>query len=169
MTQPTMVVQFHPLTESYTSAVLGAVERGLASAGRSYEVVRLGQSEVIGSDQVASCRHLIVVAPTWWGAMPARVLAWIQETLGPWIDGGRSPASSPLHSVERLTVVATHGSSRLVNRLQGEPGLVLWRRSVLPLCAPGARVDWVALYKMDRSTEPERTAFLDRVEREVDR
>lgn len=177
MTGPVLVVQVHPLEGSYSAALLGAVVEALDTGGRANEVVRLEQGGAIDTDRLASTGHLIVVAPTWWGAMPARLLAWIQEALGPWIDGGpcvdgrpagpADRATSPLRAVQRLTVVATHGSSRLVNRLQGEPGRQLWRRSVLPLCAPGARFEWIALHRLDRLGDAERRAFLDRVRHRI--
>ena len=163
----TLVVQFHPLDESFNRALLGAVVGGLEEAGCRHEVVRLAQGGEIESDQLAGCTHLIVVTPTWWGAMPARILAWIQDVLGPWIDGGVDVGRSPLRSVQRLSVVTSHGSSRLINGLQGEPGRQLWRRAVLALCAPSAQFDWISLYKIDRSTDAERQAFVDRVGREV--
>lgn len=163
----TLVAQYHPLTESYNEAILERVTEALEADARSWRLVRLAQGEDIDGDALADCRHLIVVSPTWWGAMPARILLWIQEELGPWIDGGADLATSPLRSVRRLTVVTSHGSSQLINRVQGEQGRQLWRRSVLPLCAPGASFDWISLYKIDRSTEADRQAFLDRVGREI--
>lgn len=159
-----LVVHYHPREDSYSAALLGVV---LDRLDPGAEVVRLGQGEAVDEGRLAAARHLIVVAPTWWGAMPSRVLAWIQELLGPWIDGGSDRRSSPLRSVERLTVVTTHGSSRLINGIQGEPGRQLWKRTVLPLCADGAGFHWIALYKLDRLGEPERRAFLDRVGREI--
>ena len=159
----TLVVHFHPLAESYTEALLDATVEGLGGVGVEPVVVRLGRGQTIADTQLAAAEHLVFVAPTWWGAMPSPILAWIQSTLGPWIDGDADRASSPLRAVRRLTVVTSHGSSRLVNTLQGEPGRQLWRRVVLGLCAPEADFDWVALYKIDRLDEPARRAFLDEV------
>jgi putative NADPH-quinone reductase len=159
----TLVVHVHPLEESYTTALLDAASDGLDQAGATSAVVRLAQGEGIDPAVLAATTHLIVVAPTWWGAMPAQLLAWIQETLGPWVDGSRSPASSPLATVQRVSVVTSYGSSRLVNAVQGEPGRHLWLRVVVPLCAPGAELDWIALYRLDRLDLAARQAFLDQV------
>ena len=163
MVVSTLVVQFHPLEESFNRALLDVVVEALDDTGRAHDVVRLAQGGEIRAETLAECGHLIVVTPTWWGAMPARILAWIQKELGPWIDGEARIETSPLRTVQRLTVVTSHGSSRLMNGLQGEPGRQLWRRAVLGLCAPDARFDWVSLYKIDRSTETERRAFVERV------
>jgi putative NADPH-quinone reductase len=158
-----LVIHVHPLRASYTEALLRAVVDTLDGMGVAHEVVRLGGGGDIGPGALTDVEHLIVVAPTWWGAMPSRLLWWIQDELGPWIDGGRRRTSSPLRGVRALTVVTSHGSSRLVNALQGEPGRHLWRRAVLPLCAPGAAFDWVALYKIDRLDAAARRAFIDTV------
>lgn len=91
------------------------------------------------------------------------LLAQLGDVIGPWVDGGEPVATSPLRQVESLTVVTSHGSSKLVNVLQGEPGLQLWKRTVLPLCAPGARFSWQSLYKIDRATPDERSEFLTSV------
>lgn len=163
----TLVVQCHPLEQSYNMALLDAVSDALDGSREAHEVVRLAQGNTIDAERLALAQHLIVVAPTWWGAMPAELLHWMQVTLGPWIDGHAEPNMSPLRSVEQLTVITSHGSSRLINTLQGEPGRNLWRRSVLPLCAPGAVFDWVALYKIDRLDKQQRQDFIDRVHTQI--
>lgn len=168
MAPTTLVVHAHPLDESYTEALLGAVTGALDDGEDPYRVVRLWGADSAeagsgpGVDELVGVTRLIVVAPTWWGAMPAPVLGWIQDTLGPWIDGGRRRSSSPLRSVRRLVVVTSHGSSRLVNTVQGEPGRHLWKR-IRRLCARRARFDWVALYQIDRLDEEARRAFIDQV------
>jgi hypothetical protein len=52
-----------------------------------------------------------------------------------------------------------------VNILEGEPGKRLVRRWLRVLCHPMARSRWLALYDMDRATDAERAAFLERVDR----
>ncbi len=162
-----MVLQAHPLDDSYNMAVLGAVTAPLGGIGAGYALHRFYPDGHPPAELLSRCEHLIVVAPTWWGAMPAIVLEWIQHELGPWIDAGASRSTSPLRSVDRLSIVTSHGSSKLVNMLQGEPGRHLWKRSVLPLCAPDATFDWIALYKIDRLGLGEREAFLRQVEEQI--
>ena len=89
-------------------------------------------------------------------------LDWLQRVLGPHVDDGADD-HSPFAAIHRVSVVSTHGSSKLVNLLQGEPGRQTWSRVVVSHCAPGTRFDWIALYKIDRSTPADRTAFLERV------
>lgn len=159
----TLVLHAHPLEGSYSAALRDAVVESAPDA----EVVRLGQGEDIAGPELSSTEHLIVVAPTWWGGAPAMLLDWVQRVLGPSIDGRLSATPSPLRSVRRLTVVTTHGSSKLLNTLQGEPGRQLWSRVVLPLCDPDATFRWIALYKLDRLDRPALEAFLGQVRAEV--
>ncbi|MDH3295470.1 MAG: NAD(P)H-dependent oxidoreductase [Acidimicrobiia bacterium] len=163
----TVVVQCHPLDQSYNMALLEAVTTALDRTGTDHVVHRFYPDGAPPHDLVSECRHLIVVAPTWWGAMPSPVLAWIQERLGPWIDDDARYEDSPVRTVQRLTVVTSHGSSKLQNVMQGEPGLQFWKRTMLGLCAPGADFDWISLYKIDRLDREARLAFLTTVERRL--
>ncbi len=174
----TLVVQAHPSADCYNTALLEAALAGLRSKTDTVEVVRLCQGATVDPGSLATTEHLVVVYPTWWGAMPAVMLHWLQTSLGSYVDvggagsdrgdatqlrGGGEHMRSPLGSVRRLSVITSHGSSRRVNIVQGEPGLCLWRKTVLPLCAPGAVLHWEALYGIDRLAERRRRSFLDRV------
>jgi len=157
-----LVIQAHPLDESYSTALLDAVCHGLEAGGTGHTVVRIARGEEpdLGG---AGFDHLIAVCPTWWGGPPAVLLDWLQRTLSPYVDGTDPASASPLRSIHRVSVVTTHGSSLFMNRMQGEPGKQTWSRVVMPYCSPGARFEWISLYKIDRSTAEQRTAFLDSV------
>jgi putative NADPH-quinone reductase len=155
----TLVVHAHPLEESYSAALRDAVRTALAESNIKFTLARIAQDEEPILDGVT---HLIAVYPTWWGGLPAALLDWVQRLLVPLVDEG-STDQSPFASVERISVVTTHGSSQLMNHLQGQPGKQTWTRVVLTHCAPGAEFEWVALYKIDRSTDGQRQAFLDHV------
>ena len=156
----TTVVHYHPVDDSYSAALCRAVCDALESRGAPYRLVRLHRGETADRRRLAATEHLIAVYPTWWGGLPARLLDWLQKTLGPDIDG--PPASpSALARVRRLTVVATHGSGRLKNTVQGEPGRKLWKRTILGLCAPGAAFGWVALYDLDRLDRADLERFVE--------
>ncbi len=158
------MLQAHPRSECYNTALLDAALAGLRRAGRDPEIVRLGRQQTLAPARLSVTEHLVVVYPTWWGAPPAVLTGWLQATCGPWVDGGRSLDDSPLRSVRRLSAVTSHGSARWVNMVQGEPGLCSWKRTVLRLCAPGAAFDWQALYRIDRLEEAKREAFIAEVE-----
>ncbi|MEE9415421.1 MAG: NAD(P)H-dependent oxidoreductase [Acidimicrobiales bacterium] len=157
-----LVLHAHPLEDSFSVGVRDVVCAALDSEGVDYTLVKLAQGEE--ADLLTEpFEHLIAVSPTWWGGSPAVLLDWLQRTLGPYVDGSEPKHSSPLTSIQRVTVVTTHGSSQLVNSLQGEPGKQTWKRVVMPCCGADAKFEWVSLYKIDRTTEAERSAFLDRV------
>ncbi|MDH3754376.1 MAG: NAD(P)H-dependent oxidoreductase [Acidimicrobiia bacterium] len=160
---PTLVIHAHPLEDSYSAALRDAVCEALAATGAACELVRLCQGEETDEATLAASDHLVVVYPTWWGGLPAVLLDWVQRTVGPWVDGESADTPSPLAAVRRVTVVTSHGSSRLLNTMQGQPGKQTWSRVVMPLCAKDARFDWMSLYKIDRSDESGRQAFIERV------
>lgn len=154
-----MVVQAHPVEDSFNRAVFDAVIAAFEQQDRPVSTVRIGEHEPMPAD-LESVEQLIVIYPTWYGSLPAMLLDAMARLMGPWIDDGEPADTAPLRSVRSLKVITTHGSSKLINMLQGEPGLQLWKRTVLALCAPGATFGWMALYKLDRNDAAERDDFL---------
>lgn len=156
-----LIVQAHPIEESFNAALLDAVISRLDVS--AYELKRLGQGDTLTLSCFDGITSVTMVYPTWWGSPPAMLLAQLERVIGPWVDGAEPAHTSPLRSVQRLTAVTSHGSSRFVNRLQGEPGLQLWKHAVLPLCERGAQFEWKSLYKMDRISNDDRHAFLTQI------
>ena len=162
----TLVVHAHPRPDSFTAAMRDAVVRGLDARRASVDVIDLWADgfdpldapRVITTDghlqRIREASALVLVYPTWWSGQPAILLGWLAAL----------PAGA-LGGIERITAVTSHGSSRWINRLEGETGLTILRRTLRPRCAPGARAEWVALYSIDRADEQARTRFLSRVER----
>ncbi len=150
----------HPLEESYSVAIRDIVCEALDADGVDHTLIRLDQGEEpnLPGEQY---QHLVAVYPTWWGGPPAVMLDWLQCLLTPFVDADEPPSASPFRSVRRVSVISSHGSSLLMNRMQGQPGKQTWQRVVIPLCHPDAVFDWIPYYKIDRSTEEERAAFLD--------
>ncbi len=162
-----VVLHAHPLQDCLNVLLRDRVVGTLERDGHDVQTVRLTQGESIGGVGVAGADGLVFVYPTWWGGLPAPMLDWVQRELAAWIDGAADLATSPLRTVRHLVAVTTHGSSRWVNRLQGEPGRHLLRRSITRLCAPGTRLRWVALYGLDQSNPAAVSAFMDRAATEM--
>ena len=162
-----VVLHAHPLQDCLNVTLLGRVVDALEAAGCEVTVVRLSNREWIRSGELRGAQGLVLVYPTWWGGLPSQMLHWVQVELGGWIDGRELRSSSPLGGVKRFAAVTTHGSTRWVNRLQGEPGLQLLKRSVVRLCAPRTRLRWIALYGIDRRPDTQIAAFIDRVHAQV--
>lgn len=159
-----IVLQAHPLRTSYNEALLTSTIGGLVDAGVETAVHRLYEGADPGPEDLAGAQVLALVYPTWWGGLPAILLDWAQQRLGPSLDG---EAPSPLRMVEHLIAVTTHGSSKWVNALQGEPGKHLLGYDVLRLCRRGASMHWVSLYGFDRRSDEELSLHLDRAHDDV--
>ena len=155
---PTIVVQAHPLEDSYNAALRDRIVAGLAAAGHPTTTFRLGLDERPTDDELVAANRLVLVYPTWSGGLPAVVLDWVHQVLD-------SAATRPvLAGVDHLVVVTTCGSSRLVNRVQGEWGRRYLATELLARCAWRARFTWFPLYKVDRLSGSELSAHLDRAE-----
>ena len=162
-----VVLHAHPQQDCLNVALRDRVVQTLERDGHDVQVVRLTQGEWVDGASIVGADGLVFVYPTWWGGLPAPMLGWVQRELVAWIDGSADLATSPLRTVRHLMAVTTHGSTSWVNRLQGEPGRHLLRRSVVRLCAPGTRLRWVALYGVDQRTPSEVSSFVDRAASEL--
>jgi putative NADPH-quinone reductase len=191
----TLVVYAHPLDDSFVAAVRDTAVAALTDAGHDVHLLdlyaegfdpRLTEAEhathdvglparlddptiVLHARLLQWAQMLVLVYPTWWGTQPAILKGWFDRV---WIEGvayhlprGATVVRPRLRTVTRVVAVTTHGSSKLVNAVQGESGKHFLRRLVRSLVSRRARVRWIALYGMDRSTPPDRQAFLDRVRR----
>jgi NAD(P)H dehydrogenase (quinone) len=186
----TLLVHAHPVAASYSAALRDRAAAALRARGDEVDVLDLygeGFDPHLGADEwspdtpggedrpdlnpyIARLRradHLVFVYPTWFGGPPAMFKGWLDRV---WVEGvafEKVPDSNRprarLHHVRSITVITTYGSSRRVNMLEGEAGKRLVRRWLRVLCHPLARSRWLALYDMDRATDAERIAFLDRV------
>ena len=117
------------------------------------------------------CDTLVLVYPTWWSGQPAMLKGWIDRV---WVSGvawtlpdGANRLQPGLRNVRRLVAVTTHGSPKWINMIEGEAGKRTITRSLRTMCHPRARTTWLAMYGVDTSTDSQRAAFLDRVERRL--
>ena len=112
---------------------------------------------------------LVLVYPTWWSGQPAMLKGWFDRV---WVRGvawdlpdGANRIRPLLHGLRRIVIVTSHGSSKLMNALEGEAGKRTVTRSLRSLCSRRCRTTWLALYGIDRADEQARSAFLVDVER----
>lgn len=189
-----LVVYAHPVEGSFCSAVRDRAIAALEASGHSVRVTDLyadgftpelsewehehhlepDKPGITGSvDDLRWCDTIVLVYPTWLSSQPAILKGWIDRV---WVSGvayhlptGSNRIRPLLTNVRRLVVITTHGSSRFVNRLQGEPGKRIVTRSIRLMCHRFARTQWIALYRMDRCSDGDRRAFLDRVDRRLRR
>jgi len=188
-----LVVYAHPDPSSYCAALRDKVVAGLAAAGHELRVTDLyaeGFDPLFTAAEHAAhldvgahphaaahvadlqwCDQLVLVYPTWWSGQPAMLKGWIDRV---WVRGatwelpaGGNRLQGRLRNVRSLVVVTTHGSSKWVNVLQGEPGKRTVSRTLRAVCHRRARTTWIALYGVDRSSLEDRQAFLDAIPRRL--
>jgi putative NADPH-quinone reductase len=191
-----LVVFAHPVPDSFTASMRDSVVGALRSGGHQVDLAdlyadgfdprltadehanhRLGVEHkpvaAAWADRLRACDTLVLVYPTWWSAQPAMLKGWFERV---WVNGvavavhddGRVP-SPLLTNIRRVITVTTHGSSKLVNSLQGEPGKRFVKRALRSAVNRRCRVEWIAFYGNDRSGAQQRTRFLQRVTRRFER
>ena len=89
------------------------------------------------------CESIVFVYPTWWSSQPAILKGWIDRILMnevAWVlPEGAARIKPLLTQIRRIVVVTTHGSSKLVNALEGESGKRTMFRSCLLYTSPSPR------------------------------
>lgn len=160
-----VVVSCHPSERSFVAHLAGVVTGSLRRAGADVTVldVSAGDAPAAAHRLVLSRAEAVVfVYPTWWSGLPGALKAWVDDV---WPEPSGAGRSRPFPRIRRIAAVTTHGSSRLVNRLEGEAGRLLLTRSLPGACHPRCRVTWHAVYGLDRAPDRRRGRFSARVER----
>jgi putative NADPH-quinone reductase len=119
------------------------------------------------------CESIVFVYPTWWSSQPAILKGWIDRILMnevAWVlPEGAARIKPLLTQIRRIVVVTTHGSSKLVNALEGESGKRTMFRSVRLMMHRRTRCSWIAMYGLDNATDAERKRFTETVIRRTRR
>ena len=188
-----LLIYCHPRPDSYSAALRDAAVEGLTASGHEIELRDLHAEHfdpVLSNDQrgayfdaaenirgledhVASLRRaeaLLLVYPTWWFGMPALLKGWFDRVWLPGVAfqlGGPKALQPLLTDIRRIGVVTTYGSPGWLLWWVGWPDRRVVRRGLRPLCAPGCRIHWLGLTRMDVDSPDRRGRFLARVRREV--
>jgi NAD(P)H dehydrogenase (quinone) len=188
-----LVVHCHPDPESFTAVVRDKAVATLRARGDEVRVTDLyaaGFNPVLSAEEQARhrepgpdpsvaghaadlqwCQRLVLVYPTWWSGQPAMLKGWIDRVWVKDVAFDLPPDSNRVHArlrnVRRIVAITTHGSSKLVNALEGEVGKRMMTRTLRAVCHPFARTRWIALYGIDTASDRRRAAFLDRVGRKL--
>ena len=179
-----LAIYCHPNPNSFVAAARDRALAGLATAGHEVRLSDLyadGFEPVMSADErrthkepgvadelkpyaddLAWAEALVLIYPTWWSGQPAMLKGWIDRV---WVHEGDRTPTPRLRNIRRIVVVTTHGSSKLINALEGESGKRTVTRSIRAMCSRRTRTTWCAMYGIDTRDASERAAFLDRVER----
>ena len=182
-----LVGHCHPCSQGFIPEAFGRVTASIVAAGAELRVHDLyregfvpelsaaehrdhlepGVVDDIGhhADDLQWCDTLVFVYPTWWSGQPAMLKGWIDRV---WASGvawdlpdGQNRLRPRLRNVRHLVAVTSHGSSKLVNALQGEGGKRTLFRSLRTMCHPLVRTHWLAFYGIDTAPDHRRARFLD--------
>lgn len=186
------VVYCHPVPDSYIAALRDRAVAALQSAGHEVRVTDLyaeGFDPVLSAWEKANhlappdtkpaiadyaanllwCNALVLVYPTWWSGQPAMLKGWIDRV---WVRGiaydlndDSSVIQPRLQHIKQVVAITTHGSTKMINAIQGECGKRVITRSLRVLCNRWARARWVAMYGLDHAGPRRRERFLERVDR----
>ncbi len=184
-----LIVLAHPVPESFVAAIAERAAATLEASGHEVRLLdlyaedfdaRLSRTEWRERASASTWSHLsshvdalrwadglVFVYPTWFGAQPAILKGWFDRVWGEGIayevptDGGR--VRGRLTNIASIDVITTHGSNKLMNALQGEPGKRVILRGMRSMCGLRCRTAWIAFYGNDQSNDAHRHAFLDRV------
>lgn len=186
-----LLVHAHPVETSFVAAMRDAALRGFARAGHEVRVVdlyaedfepRMSRQERIDYedetkntlqvrkhiDDLQWAEGLVFVFPTWWYGLPAILKGWFDRTFAPGIafnmaEGGRviQPA---LKNIRLLVAITSCGSPWWFAKYVGEPHRRIIMRGIGALCARRCKKIWMAHFKMDSSSEPERARYLEKIE-----
>ncbi|WP_425093232.1 NAD(P)H-dependent oxidoreductase [Tropicimonas sp. S265A] len=187
-----LVLAAHPCAESFSQALHGTVVSKLRARDWDVddcdlyaegfdpvlsEAERRGYHEVGPNEgpvaeyvaRVRAADALVMVFPVWNFGYPAILKGFLDRVFLPGVsfrleDGKVLPN---LTHIKRLAAVTTYGGTRRRALLAGDPPRHCVKRAVWHVCRP-MKMRYLALYDMNRASEARRTAFLERVEREME-
>ncbi len=191
-----LVVYAHPVETSFAAAIHRQVLEKLAARGHEVENLDLyaeGFDPVLSRAEridyqvegdhrnvieahvalIKGAEGLVFVYPTWWYGQPAILKGWLDRVWLPKITfelpEGPGPVKPLMQHIRLLGGISTYGAPWIWTRWVGDPGRRIIMRGIKSLCASRCRTFWLAHYEMDRSTETSRSAFLDKIDRRLDR
>ncbi len=118
-------------------------------------------------EQLQWAEALILIYPTWWMGPPAILKGWFDRI---WLPGvaanyGEGKLKAGLTTIKKIMVVTTQGSSWLRMMMIGNPPKRMLSLSLK--CCTKARIQWLAMYSMDKATQLQRKAFLKKIKKAV--
>ena len=119
-------------------------------------------------DRLLAADALVFVFPVWHDGPPAILKGFFDRTFLRGVvfeieaDGVFYPR---LQKVTRLGAVALYGADRERTRKVGDLPRRFFRHNLGALVSPEARMDYLALYGMDRADAETRAAFVDKIRR----
>lgn len=116
-------------------------------------------------NRVLAAEAIVLIYPVWNYGYPAILKGFFDRVFLPGVafrlrDGKARPN---LWKVRKLAAVATYGGTRLRAMVMGDPPRKSLKRGLRILAHPLARTTYLALYDMNRASEEQCAAFLEKV------
>lgn len=190
-----LLVSCHPLKDSLCHHLVERVEEGLIANGIAYEHLDLyadgfGASLTVAeresyftdrfedgeiADRIAELQRaktLILVFPTWWFNVPARLKGWFDRVWGPRIAFTHTPDKRTimpsLDGLDHCLVITTLASRWWVNNLLVRHPVKRFIKGVmLRGCAPQASYEMLSFYDAIGADEGRVEVFRKRIDRAV--
>lgn len=184
----------HPVAESFGAALHERVVDGLVRGGWRVDdcdlyvegfdpvlsdIERIGYHDLDHNvapvadhvERLRAAEALVLVFPVWNFGYPAILKGFFDRVFLPGVsfrmeDGVVRPA---LTNIRRLVAVCTYGGARWRAWAAGDPPRKVVTRSLRYVCHSNVRMRYLALYDMNRASESQRTAFLSRAGREMEK
>ena len=185
----------HPVEDSYNAALRQVARAALERAGHlvddcdlyaegfepvlsrreriDYHDPAINRAPVAGYvARLLAAEALVLCFPVWNFGLPALLKGFFDRVFLPGVsfdltDDGR--VRPRLQHVRKLAAIATYGCSRPVAWYVGDPPRRFCTRALRRQVRPGARIVYLAQYRMNVSTEATLARFLARVERAMAR
>ena len=191
-----LIVYCHPVEGSFCSALRDAARRGLERAGHDVSVIDLAAESFdpvmrheewdvymshAGTVPEALTKHaavlseaeiMVFVYPTWWSGVPAQLKGWFERVLVPGVGfrlDERQRVRPGIANARHLHAVTTYGSPKTYVRLVNDNGRRLIGRALRLAMVHRPKLVHHGLYRMDKATDDDRRAFLNRIEARMSR
>jgi putative NADPH-quinone reductase len=190
-----LLIFCHPVEDSYNAALHGVAKAALERAGHQvddcdlyaegFDPVLSRQERITYHDpalnrapvaryveRVLAAEALVLCFPVWNFGLPALLKGFFDRVFLPGVsfdlteDGRLRPR---LQHIQKAAAIATYGRARPIAWYMGDPPRRFCTRGLRRLIRPGARIVYLAHYRMNVSTEATRARFLANVERTMAR
>jgi NAD(P)H dehydrogenase (quinone) len=190
-----LYVYCHPLPESFHAAIRARALEALAATGHQVDLLDLYAEKfdpVLSEDarrhyhdpsrnqaglesyitRLTSAQTLILQFPTWCFGLPAMLKGFFDRMIVPGVAFDlKDPANAKplLFNIRHIVGIVTYGRPRSMALWMSDPPRKIVKRYVRWFTGGKARVDYFPLYHMNVATAAQRTAFMDKIERELRR
>lgn len=187
-----MVIYAHPVGTSYSAAIHETAVKALKAAGHEVDDCDLyaeGFDPVMSEkervdyhdeaictlpvqgyvDRLRAAEALVISSPVWNYGYPAILKGFFDRVFLPGVSFTlvNGVVRPNLWHIRKIAALHTYGGTRIRTMVMGDPPRKMFRRMLRALVHPLARTKYVALYDMNRNTQPILDAHLARVTREM--